>query len=139
MVRCYLGRTAPHYLRCEWLFVTAGRSKKEIAKNMVSFWLRQMICRVYRLSGRPLPGPPPKARETPGIAPSLLFKNFAVAQVLKADTWRKHTTFTRHYLRDQSHRSLNTSSGTCGGGSGPGLTWPVRLDIPSLLGLMTDG
>ena len=25
-----------------------------------------------------------------------------------------------------------------GGGTGPGITWPVRLDIPSLLGLMTD-
>ena len=39
----------------------------------------------------------------------LLFKkNFAVDQVLKAGTWRRHTTFTRHYLRDLAHRSLDT-------------------------------
>ena len=39
----------------------------------------------------------------------LLFrKNFAVDQVLKAGTWRRHTTFTRHYLRDIAHRSLDT-------------------------------
>ena len=50
----------------------------------------------------------PRARETRGIAPSLVFKNFAVDQVLKAGTWRRHTTFTRHYLRDLAHRSLDT-------------------------------
>ena len=56
-----------------------------------------------------LPVPAPRARETRDIAPSLLFKkNFAVNQVLKAGTWRRHTTFTRHYLRDIAHLSLDT-------------------------------
>ena len=100
-VRCYVDRTAPHRLRCERFFVTAGRSKKEISKTTVSFWLRKTISRAYELSGTALPVPAPRARETRGIAPSLLFKkNFAVDQVLKAGTWRRHTTFTRHYLRD---------------------------------------
>ena len=84
MVRCYLDLTTPHRLRCERLFVIAGRSK-EIAQNTVSFWLRKAISQAYQLSERPLTGPPPRARETRGIASSLLFKkNFAVAQVLKA-------------------------------------------------------
>ena len=108
-VRCYLDCTPPHCPRCERLFVTAGRSTKEIAKNTASFWLRKTISRAYQLSGRSVLDPPPRARETRGIAPSLLFKkNFAVDQVLKAGTWRKHTTFTRHYLRDLAHRSLET-------------------------------
>ena len=108
-VRCYLNRTAPHRQRCEKLFVTAGCNKKEIAKNTVSFWLWKTISRVYQLSGRPLLDPPPRARETHGIAQSLLFKkNFSVAQVLKAGTWRKHSTFMRHYLQDLAHRSLET-------------------------------
>ena len=90
-------------------FVTAGRSKKEIAKTTVSFWLRKTVSRAYELSGTALPVPAPRARETHGIAPSLLIKkNFAVNQVLKAGTWRRHTTFTRHYLRDIAHRSLDT-------------------------------
>ena len=60
-------------------------------------------------SGTALPVPAPLARETRGIAPSILFrKNFAVDQVLKAGTWRRHTTFTRHYLRDIAHKSLDT-------------------------------
>ena len=107
-VRRYLDRTAAHRPRCERLFVTAGRSKKEISKTTVSFWLRKMISRAYELSGTAQPVPDPRARETHGIAPSLLFKkNFAVDQVLKAGTWRRHTTFTHHYLRDLAHRSLN--------------------------------
>ena len=36
-VRCYLDRTAAHRPLCERLFVTAGRSKKEISKTTVSF------------------------------------------------------------------------------------------------------
>ena len=108
-IRVYLDRTAPHRPRCERFFVTAGRSKKEIAKTTVSFWLRKTISHAYELSGTALPVAAPRARETRGIAPSLLFqKNFAVDQVLKAGTWRRHTTFTRQYLRDIAHRSLNT-------------------------------
>ena len=109
VVRCYLDRTAAHLKLCEWLFVTAGRSKKEISKTTVSFWLRKTISRAYELSGTEQLVPAPRARETRGITPSLLFKkNFAVDQVLKAGTWRRHTTFTRHYLRDLAHRSLDT-------------------------------
>ena len=108
-VRCYLDRTTAHRLRCERLFVTAERNTKEISKNTVSFWLQKTIFRVYQLSGRSVPDPTPRARETRGIAPSLLFKkNFAVDQVLKAGTWRRHTTFTRYYLRDLAHRFLET-------------------------------
>ena len=108
-VKVYLDRTASHRPRCERLFVPAGRSKKEISKTTVSFWLRKTISRAYELSGTALPVPIPRARETRGIAPSILFrKNFAVDQVLKAGTWRRHTTFTRHYLRDIAHKSLDT-------------------------------
>ena len=109
VVRRYLDRTAAHHPSCERLFVIAGRSKLEISKSTVSFWLRKTISRAYELSGTEQPVPAPRARETCNIAPSLLFKkNFDVDQVLKAGTWRRHPTFTRHYLRDLAHRSLDT-------------------------------
>ena len=60
-VRCYLDRTAPHRPRCERFFVTAGRSKKEIAKTTVSFWLRKTISCAYELSGTALPVPAPSS------------------------------------------------------------------------------
>ena len=72
-VKVYLDRTASHRPRCERLFVTAGRSKKEIARTTVSFWLRKTISRAYELSGTALPVPAPRARETRGNAPSILF------------------------------------------------------------------
>ena len=50
-VRRYLDRTAAHRLQCEWFFVTAGCSKKEISKTTVSSWLRKTISRAYELSG----------------------------------------------------------------------------------------
>ena len=108
-VKLYLRRTAPHRPACERLFLTTGPNPKEIAKNTISFWLRKTIARAYELAGRSLPVPAPRARETRGIALSLLYrKNFALPQVLSAGTWRRHTTFTRHYLRDLAHKSLDT-------------------------------
>ena len=128
-VRRYLDRTAQHRLRCEQLFISTGRSKKEVSKNTVSFWLRKVISLAYQLSGKPLPSPSPLARETRGIAPSLLFKkNYAVSQVLRADTWKRHTTFTRHYLRDLSH----LPPGSSGGGTGYGLAGPGAPEYPML-------
>ena len=86
-----------------------GAPRRRSLKNTVSFWLRRVISLAYQLSGKPLPTPSSLAQETLGIAPSLLFKkNYAVSQVLKAGTWRCHTTFTCHYLRDLSHKSLDT-------------------------------
>ena len=58
-VRRYLDRTAADRPRCERLFVTTGRSKKEILKTTVSFWLRKTISRAYELSGAALPVPAP--------------------------------------------------------------------------------
>ena len=108
-VKLYLCRTAPHHPACERLFLTTGPNPKEIAKNTISFWLRKTIARAYELVGRSLPVPAPRARETRGIAPSLLYrKNFALPQVLSTGIWRRHTTFTRHYLRDLAHKSLDT-------------------------------
>ena len=107
-VKRYLDRTAQHRPRCERLFIATGRNK-EVSKNTVSFWLCKVISLAYQLSGKPLPSPSPLARETCDIAPSLLFKkNYAVSQVLRAGMWRRNTTFTRHYLRDLSHKSLDT-------------------------------
>ena len=107
-VKHYLARAAQHCPLCERLFVASGAPRR-ISLRIVSFWLRRVILLAYQLLGKPLPTPSPLAWETCGIAPSLLFKkNDAVSQVLKAGTWRRRTTFMRHYLRDLSHKSLDT-------------------------------
>ena len=107
-VRLYLRRTAVYRPQCNRLFVSTGLNKKEVSKGTISFWLRRVISRAYQLSGRAQP-PSVRARETRGIAPSLLYKSkFALDQVLRAGTWKRNTTFTRHYLRDIAHRSLDS-------------------------------
>ena len=58
-VRRYLDHTAAHRPRCDRLFVTAERSKKEISKTTVFFWLQKTISRAYELSGTALPVPGP--------------------------------------------------------------------------------
>ena len=108
-VRFYLAITTPHRLRFERLFFPAGLSMKEFSISSVSFWLRTMISRSCRLSGWPLLVPPLRTRLTLDVAPYLLLmKTFAVALVLKAGSWRKHTTFLLNYMRILVHRSLET-------------------------------
>ena len=58
-VKRYLDRTAQHRPRCDRLFIATGRTKKEVSKNTVSFWLRKVISLAYQLSGKPLPSPSP--------------------------------------------------------------------------------
>ena len=48
-VKVYLDRTAPHRPRCERFFVTAGRSKKEIAKTTVLLAPEDNITRLRAL------------------------------------------------------------------------------------------
>ena len=132
-VKRYRDRTSQLRLRCERLFVTSGRTKKENSKNTFSFWLCKVISLAYQLSGKPLPSPSPLTRETHGIAPSLLFKkNYAISQVLKAGTWQRHTTFTRHYLRDLVTQVTGyLPPGSSGGGTGHGITGPVAPEYPN--------
>ena len=81
-----------------------------MSKNTISFWIREVIRKAYVSSGEDLP-PRIRAHETHGIAPSVAFKrNFAVGQVMRAGVWARQTTFTSFYLRDVTHRSLDTFS-----------------------------
>ena len=96
----------------EGLFVSTGHVKKRVTCNTISFQLRSVIsmarastseedCRSLRV----------RAYEVRKVATSLLFKrNCAVHQVLKAETWSSQSTFSAFYLRDVTHRHLDTFS-----------------------------
>lgn len=109
-MRLYLKRTRPLRSKEQGrLFLATGRSKKEVSKNTISYWLRETIRRAYQTSEQDVNVPRIRAHEVRGIAPTLLFKrNFAVEQVLRAGVWKSQTTFTSFYLRDITHKSLNT-------------------------------
>ena len=109
-VREYLRRTRSHRPRLARLFLTTGYQRKGVSKNTISFWLRQVIRKAYESSGEELP-PRYRAHETRSIATSAEFRrNFAVGQVMRAAVWARQTTFTSFYLRDVTHRYLDTFS-----------------------------
>ena len=91
------------------LFLSTGRSKKVVSKNTISFWLRETIRKAYEASGQEAKAVRIRTHEIRGIAPTLLFRrNFAVEQVLRAGVWKSQTTFSSFYLRDITHKSLDT-------------------------------
>ena len=78
-------------------------------RTLLSFWLRETIRRAYQSSDKEADVPRIRAHEVRGIAPTLLFqRNFAVEQVLRAGVWKNQSTFTSFYLRDITHKSLDT-------------------------------
>ena len=88
--------------------MSPGATKEEISKNSVFYWLRQVISRACEEAGEPSV-PRLRAQETRGLGPSLLIKkNHSVEAVLHAGTWKRHTTFSRFYLRDLASRTLDT-------------------------------
>ncbi|XP_068250260.1 uncharacterized protein [Palaemon carinicauda] len=106
-VRKYLERTANLRPGIKNLFVSTGTTKKQVSKNTISYWLRQVIVRAYSKVGLPLTNNP-RPHDIRGISTSLAFeRNMAVAQILRAGTWSNQSTFTTYYLKDCSRKSLD--------------------------------
>ena len=108
-VRYYLERTKQFRPSCKHLFISTGQEKKGISRNTISFWIRTVIdhgyssaseddCRAVKVS----------AHKVHSIASSMPFKkNVAVSQILQAGTWKSQSTFTKFYLREVTHKSLD--------------------------------
>ena len=102
-VRHYLDCTAAHRPRCERLFVTAGHGKKDISNTSVSFGSR----RQYHVPTSSLVRDSMFLPLELGKLMVLLCLFFSRTTSLST-SWRRHTTFKRHYLRDLAQRSLDT-------------------------------
>ena len=108
----YLKRTGGPRPGGQRLFVSAGSKRKNVSRNTISFWLREVISKAY---GKDVPQergtPGIKAHQVRGIATSLAFKkNMLVPQVLRAGTWNRQSTFTSFYLREVTHKFMDTFS-----------------------------
>ena len=135
-VKRYLDRTAQHRPRCERLFITSGRTKEEISKNTVSFWLRKVISLAYQLSGKPLPSPSPLARETRDIAPSLLFKKKELRR--QPGSEGRYVATSHHIQAPLPPRLVSQVTGyfppgSSGGGTGHGIAGPDVPEYPNLV------
>ena len=109
-VREYLKRTRMFRPELPRLFLSTGLRRKMVSKNSISFWLREVIRSAYVSSGEEPPARI-RAHSSRSIASSALFRsNYAVGQVMRAGVWSRQTTFTSFYLRDVTHRFLDTFS-----------------------------
>ena len=129
-VKRYLDRTSQHRPRCERLFVTSGRTKKEISKNTVSS-VCKVISLAYQLLGKPLPPPSPLARYCPFSSlqeelrrqPGSEGRYVAAPHYLHAPLPPRLVTQVTGYL----------PPGSSGGGSGYGITGPGAPEYPNLV------
>ena len=109
-VRClreYIRRMEPLRPRSSSrLFLTTGRTKKEVSKNSISLWIRHVIRRAYTLANSTdLSLCKVSARDVRAISTSLLFlKNKSLAQIMSAAQWRCTLTFVTFYLRNVMHQ-----------------------------------
>jgi len=99
-LREYVARTARHRPQCRGLFVTTNSaSPKHVAKNTVSFWLRDVIRSAY--SDVP-PDLVAQCRlvphETRAIATTLAFReNRAIREIMDAACWRCNSSKQLHF------------------------------------------
>ena len=96
------------YLVCNSEIISTDWNEKQVSKNTISFWLREVIKRAYQSSEGEDSLPQYRVHEVGGLAPTLLStRNFTVDQMLKAGAWRSQTTFTSFYLWDANNDDDN--------------------------------
>ena len=78
--------------------------KRDIVPSTISRWIRKMILECYTNSPTPLlESHKVKAHQVRSMAASLAFhRQASMEQILRADTWCCHNTFTDLYLEDLS-------------------------------------
>ena len=89
-----------------------------MSKNGISFLLREVI---VHSGASPNDVAAPRAHSIRGIATSAFFKNWSLASMLEAASWRSNTVFTSFYLKDVQYIFENVHS------LGPFIAVGVRL------------
>ena len=109
----YLKRTQDTRSTCHHLFISTNtRNPRSISKNTLSFWIRKVIKKAYsKVSSDQASFHKITPHELRAMGTSLAFaRNASISQVMDAASWRCHSTFASHYLRDCTHKYLDTYS-----------------------------
>ena len=106
-VRClqtYRERSRKNRGNRKLLLIALKKAKKEIHKNTISSWIKNLLVFCYQNPGK-------KAVELSGtgcheirrVAATLVFRGTqAIEDLLKVGSWKNHSTFTDYYLKDLS-------------------------------------
>ena len=86
-------------LRClVRLLLVSPRSPRQISKNAVSFFLREIISGAGAVRGDVVT--PLRAHSIRGAAITVFLQNWSVSKVLEAASWSSNSVFASFYLRD---------------------------------------
>ena len=104
-LKCYLARTKEFRRGQRRLFISFQRNKSsDITVNTISIWIKTLLKIVYLaahedascLTGR-------STHAIRSMASSLAYyRNISVEEILKACSWKCHSTFSDYYLKDLS-------------------------------------
>lgn len=111
-VREYLRRTRDCRPRCSRLFVTVPEPRRVVHPHTISHWICKVIQRAHGdVSEEDMRLVRVRAHEVRAVATSTLFRKVrSIPAVLRAGTWKSMSTFASFYLRDVTHRYLDTFS-----------------------------
>ena len=101
-LRIYLKRTKGCLRRASSLFVSPRCPTRQISKNAISYFLREVISGAGAVRGSE--GQPLRAHSIRGVSTSALFlRNWSISKVLEAATWRSNSVFASFYFKDISY------------------------------------
>ena len=104
----YIARTSSVPNRPRRLFVSPRNPSRAMSKNGISFFLREVI---VHSGASPYDVAAPRAHSIRGIATSsAFFRNWSLASVLEAASWRSNSVFTSFYLKDVQYILDNVHS-----------------------------
>ena len=98
-LRVCLSRTKLMVSRASSLFVSPRSPSRQISKNAISYFLREVISGVGAVHEDV--GPSLRAHSTRGVStPAVFMQNWSVSKVLEAASWRSNSVFASFYLCD---------------------------------------
>ena len=104
MLKAYIKRTGKTRGGCNALFISCKKPHKQVATSTLSRWMKNMLeeagidTRVF------------KGHSVRTAAASAAHKAGAsIKDILKAGNWRRESTFSRYYLKPQSHSDFSSS------------------------------
>ena len=100
-LRVYIERTNKFHSQARSLFLSPRCPSRSLSKNAISFFLRDVISKSVEPGLTPGSSSQPRSHSIRGMATSAAFlRNFPVAAILEAATWKSPLVFTSFYLKD---------------------------------------
>ena len=95
----YLERIKDLFAETQDLVCVSAEPSRSISRYAILFLLRELISGSMSPDG--VGGRPPRAHSVRAVSTSVAFlRNWSVAKVLEAATWRSNSVFSSFYLRD---------------------------------------